>query len=83
MSDYRKLNVWVKAKDLAFATYRSVGRAPVAKDYGLRDQMLRASVSVASNIAEGYSRETAQDRAHFLSIARASCAELETQLFIA
>jgi len=45
--------------------------------------MLRAAVSIASNIAEGYARETAADRAHFLNVARGSCAELETQLTIA
>ena len=83
MSDYRKLDTWMKAKNLAVDTYRAVAGAPVAKDYGLRDQMLRAAVSIASNIAEGYTRETPQDRAHFLNIARGSCAELETQLFIA
>ena len=83
MSDYRKLLVWEKAKDLAVATYAAIGASAVSRDFGLRDQILRASVSVASNIAEGYTRETASDRAHFLSIARSSCAELETQLIIA
>jgi len=83
MSDYRKLAVWVKAKDLAVAVYGAVNGSSVAKDFGLRDQILRASVSVASNIAEGYARESGADRAHFLSIARGSCAELETQLTIA
>ncbi|MEN9663292.1 MAG: hypothetical protein RL324_2241 [Verrucomicrobiota bacterium] len=83
MPDYRKLNVWVKAKNLAVETYRAVAHSQVARDFGLRDQMLRASVSIASNIAEGYTRETPPDRAHFLNIARASCAELETQLCIA
>jgi four helix bundle protein len=49
----------------------------------LRDQLLRAAVSVPSNIAEGYARETSADRKHFLTIALGSCAELETQLLIA
>jgi four helix bundle protein len=83
MSDYRKLSVWAKAKDLAVAVYRAVAGSRVSRDFGLRDQMLRASVSIASNIAEGYTRETPQDKAHFLTIARGSCAELETQLIIA
>lgn len=83
MPDYRKLVVWAKAKDLAVAVYATVNRSSVGKDFGLRDQMLRAAVSIASNIAEGYARETGADRAHFLNIARGSCAELETQLTIA
>jgi len=83
MSDYRKLSVWMKAKDLAVAIYQTVGQSRIARDFGLRDQMLRAAVSIASNIAEGYTRETQADRIHFLNIARGSCAEVETQLFIA
>ncbi len=83
MSDYRKLNVWLKAKDLAVAVYQVVRRPGMAREHALGDQMLRAAVSISSNIAEGYAREKPQDRAHFLNIARASCAELETQLLIA
>lgn len=83
MADFRKLVVWLKAKSLAVEVYRAVKSSAVAKDFGLRDQMLRAAVSIASNIAEGYARETAPDRIHFLNIARGSCAELETQLLIA
>lgn len=83
MSDYRKLAVWTKAKDLAVAVHRVVRSPAMAREHALNDQMLRAAVSIASNIAEGYAREKPQDRAHFLNIARGSCAELETQLVIA
>lgn len=83
MSDYRKLLVWQKAKDLAVEVYGAIGASAISRDFGLRDQMLRAVVSIASNIAEGDTRDTPADRAHFLSIARSSCAELETQLIIA
>jgi four helix bundle protein len=83
MPDYKKLLVWTKAKSLAVAVYGAVNRNSISRDFGLRDQMLRAAVSIASNIAEGYARETAADRAHFLNVARGSCAELETQLAIA
>lgn len=51
MSDYRNLLVWQKAKDLAVGVYRAVSGSAVARDFGLRDQMLRAAVSVPSNIA--------------------------------
>lgn len=52
-------------------------------DFGLKDQLLRAIVSISSNIAEGYTRESAADRKHFLTISRGSCAEAENQLIIA
>jgi len=83
MADHKKLIVWVAAKDLAVEVYRLVGASALARDYGLRDQLLRAAVSIPSNIAEGYARETSADRKHFLTIALGSCAELETQLLIA
>jgi len=83
MSDYKKLMVWQKAKDLAVEAYRVTSMSKIAKDFGLKDQLLRAIISISSNIAEGYARETAADRKHFLTIARSSCAEAETQLIIA
>lgn len=51
MSDYRKLLVWKKAKTLAVDVYKAVNGSLVSRDFGLRDQMLRAAVSMASNIA--------------------------------
>jgi four helix bundle protein len=83
MSDYKKLLVWQKAKELAVQTYVAVREDGISRNYGLKDQILRAVVSIASNIAEGYTRESAPDRKHFLTIARGSCSELETQLIIA
>jgi four helix bundle protein len=83
MSDYKKLLVWQKAKDLAVQTYMRASESKISRDFGLRDQILRAVVSVSSNIAEGYTRESAPDRKHFLTIARGSCAEVENQLIIA
>lgn len=83
MSDYRKLTVWLKAKDLSVSVYKLVRSPGMAREHALGEQMLRAAISIASNIAEGYAREKPQDRSHFLNIARGSCAELETQLLIA
>lgn len=80
---FRDLSVWQKAKTLAVAIYRETSQTPLSKDFGLKDQMQRAAVSIPSNIAEGYARSTERDRMHFLTIARASCAELQTQVQIA
>jgi four helix bundle protein len=79
---FKELKVWQKSTCFAVDLYSITKEGLLAKDYGLRDQMRRASVSIASNIAEGYSRESDKDRCHFLVIAKGSCAELQTQLEI-
>jgi four helix bundle protein len=80
---FRKLEVWRRSKDFTVELYRTIRISPLAKDFGLRDQIQRAAVSIPSNIAEGYNRESAPDRSHFLIIAKGSVAELQTQLEIA
>jgi len=76
---FEELEVWKRACQLAVRLY---GLLTDCRDYGLRDQMQRAAVSVASNIAEG-SERGGRDFARFLAIARGSAAELRTQLYIA
>jgi len=81
---FRGLKVWQRAKGLAVDLYAAVKRSPeLAKDFGLRDQMQRAAVSVCSNIAEGDERDTDKDAVRFFYIAKGSAAELITQLEIA
>ncbi len=80
---YRELRVWQKAKELAVAVYHATATGPLAKDFGLRDQIRRAAVSIPSNIAEGDERDTNKDSVRFLFIAKGSLAELRTQLEIA
>jgi four helix bundle protein len=81
---FRDLKVWQRAKELAVDVYAAVKRSPdLAKDFGLRDQMQRAAVSVCSNIAEGDERDTDKDAVRFFYIAKGSVAELITQLEIA
>jgi four helix bundle protein len=58
MGSYRDLLVWQKAKDLAVKAYRVSNEGNLGKDFGLRDQLRRAAVSIASNIAEGDERDT-------------------------
>ena len=80
---YRDLIAWQKAVDLAVEVYRWTDSFPQRETYGLTQQMRRAVVSVSSNIAEGQGRGTTKDFLHFLSIARGSLQELETQMIIA
>ena len=81
---FRELKVWQRAKGLAVNVYAAVKRSPdLAKDFGLRDQMQRAAVSVCSNVAEGDERDTDKDAVRFFYIAKGSVAELITQLEIA
>ena len=81
-SDFRQLDVWKKARELAIAVYRETSEGALARDFGLRDQMRRAAVSICSNIAEGNERGTDKDTVHFLRIAKGSAAELIAQLDI-
>ncbi len=80
---FEDLLVWQKARVLAGDIYRHTNDGVFAKDFGLKDQVRRAAVSIASNIAEGHARESAGDTIRFLFIAKASAAELITQLYIA
>ena len=80
---YRELLVWQKAKALAVQTYNATANFPKTETYGLTSQIRRASVSVASNIAEGQGRLTPGEFQHFLGQARGSLLEAETQLAIA
>ena len=80
---FEELAAWKKARELANAVYALTNDAPLAKDYGLRDQLRRASVSVLSNIAEGFERDTTPDFIHFLFMAKGSAGEIRAQLYIA
>ena len=79
---YKELIVWQKAMDLVEETYFVVKRLPKEELYALSDQMRRAAVSIPSNIAEGQVRNSTKEFVNFLSIARGSNAELQTQLLI-
>jgi four helix bundle protein len=81
-ASYRELVVWQKAMDLAVAIYAETDQFPVSEQYGLTSQMRRASVSIPSNIAEGYGRQTARQRFKFLEDALGSAYELDTQIEI-
>ena len=83
MGGYRDLSVWQNARDLAVEIYKVTQAAPFSRDFGLRDQIRRAAVSIASNIAEGDERGSNKDAVRFLYMAKGSLGELETQIDIA
>ncbi len=77
---FEDLKIWQDSVTIAVDIYALFKKS---KDFGFRDQIQRSSVSVPSNIAEGYDRQTNNEFIRFLRIAKASCAELRTQLIIA
>ena len=80
---YRDLIAWRKAVELVTEIYRTTKSFPREELYGLTNQLRRAAVSVPSNIAEGQARYSKREFHHFLSQARGSLVEIETQLTIA
>ena len=80
---FMNLVVWQRATELCVETYRLTASFPRSEQFGLVNQMRRASVSIASNIAEGYGRSTKGEYLQFLGHARGSKCELQTQITIA
>ena len=80
---YEDLSVWKKSMNLAVKIYELTKHMPKEELYGLTAQMRRAAVSIPSNIAEGQQRTSTREFLRFLSIARGSNAELQTQLVLA
>ena len=76
------LMVWQKAVDLTVEVYRASRQLPSSEKFGLTSQMQRASVSIPANIAEGFLRRGAKDKARFYNIGRASAEELRTYLVL-
>ena len=79
---YRDLGVWQKSMSLVTDVYKGTRGFPKSETYGLVSQIRRCSVSIPSNIAEGYGRSSTKDYIHFLRIATSSLYELQTQLEI-
>jgi four helix bundle protein len=80
---FEELEVWKASMNLCAEIYKLTNTELFSKDFGLKDQIRRASVSVPSNISEGYERDSKKQFLYFLVIAKGSCGELRTQLKIA
>jgi four helix bundle protein len=80
---FEDLEIWKEARNYVRNIYFQTGRGNFSRDYGLRDQIRRASVSVLGNIAEGFERKTKNEFIQFLFIAKGSCGESRSHLYVA
>jgi len=83
ITKFEDIEAWKKARELTKIIYKMAGQDLFAKDWGLRDQIQRASVSVMSNIAEGFDAGSKPEFCRFLKFANRSCSEIQNQLYIA
>lgn len=80
---FEDIGAWQKSRELTGEIYRISNVGAFSKDFGLKDQIRRASVSIMSNIAEGFERSGTGEFAHFLAIAKGSAGEVRSQLYVA
>ena len=80
---FEELEIWQDGRMLTQRIYQISKHGEFAKDYGLRDQIRKAAISITSNIAEGFDRNSNKQFIHFLSIAKGSVSEVRSQLYVA
>ena len=78
--NFEDLDIWKEGMRLSVSIYKLVKNC---NDFGLKDQIQRASVSIPSNISEGFERQSNKEFIHFLYIAKGSCGEVRTQIYLA
>ena len=83
VKNFEDLEIWKDARALTRGIYQLTRDSKFSKDFGLRDQIRRATVSIMSNIAEGFERGGNQEFVQFLYVAKASCGEVRSQLYVA
>jgi four helix bundle protein len=83
IKQFEDIESWKKSRELTKSIYRVTLNQGFARDFGLRDQIRRASVSILSNIAEGFERDGDKEFIQFLSMAKGSCGEVRAQLYVA
>lgn len=82
-SGFEEVKAWQKAYSITLDVYKITNDGVFARDFGLRDQIRRAAVSIMANIAEGHGRKSNIEFANFLNIARGSAAEVQSHLHVA
>ncbi len=80
---FEDIEAWKKARDLTKEIYRVTSVGEFSRDFGLRDQIRRASVSIMSNIAEGFERGGDREFRQFLAVAKGSAGEVKSELYVA
>lgn len=83
ITKFEQIESWKKARQLTNDIYQSTGTGEFARDFELKDQIRRASVSVLSNIAEGFERGGDREFLRYLTMAKGSCGEVRAQLYVA
>ena len=83
IKSFEELNIWQNSRELVKLIYKFVKMDKLSRDYSLNDQIRRSSISIMSNIAEGFERGSNKEFVQFLYIAKGSCAEVRSQLYIA
>jgi len=82
-TQFQEIEAWQRARELVRKIYDVTGQGRFAGDFALRDQIRRAAVSIMSNIAEGFGRGGTKEFIQFLSVAKGSVSEVESQLYVA
>lgn len=80
---FEDIQAWQKAREITKEIYQITAYTSFSRDFGLRDQIRRASVSIMANIAEGFGRKTNKDFTHFLVQSHGSAAEVQSHLYVA
>jgi len=80
---FEDIDAWQRSRELTNRIYKITSKGDFARDFGLKDQIRRASVSIMSNIAEGFKRSGTGEFAHFLATAKGSAGEVRSQLYVA
>ena len=83
IKSFEEINAWVEARELTKRIYEATGEARFSKDFGLRDQIRRASVSIMANISEGFDSQSNVEFIRFLIYARRSSSEVQSHLYVA
>jgi four helix bundle protein len=83
IKQFEDIEAWQKARELTRAIYAATASGKLSRDFGLRDQMRRAAVSILCNVAEGFERGGDREFVQFIAIAKGSSAEVRAQLYVA